>query len=698
MDAAHDDETLRALGNPDEELRRVAVEALAGRTDGEALSALVERLGDASWRVRKAAIDAFAATPRPEPAVRALVGALADGENPGRRNAALEALTRCGAAAVGPLLDAADDPDVDVRKQVVDALAGIGDPAAAPRLRALLGDADANVRAAAADAVAAVGCDEGAPSLLRAAAEDPEPLVRLSALRALSRLEVACAVDDLSGPLEDPLLRPAALALLGASDDPAAEDRLLKGLAEGGRAVRDAAMEAVVRLAGRRDDADAERLAERVRDAARATPELVAAAAEGLERGALPQRLVAVQFLGLAREEASVVPLLQAGLDEALGEVVLGALAAFGDGAARAVDGAWDDLSPRLRSLACDLLGRLSEGPGVERLRGALGDPDPGLRAAAAQALGRRRFEPALGELVAQLEAAASREDEVGEEVADALTAGIMGIAASGTEVAERAMELLASRLEGAGEPFRLAVARILGEIGRSGQTERLGLLMADPSAAVRRAAVEALARLAGGRTPEPLRLALADESASVRIGAAGALAKTGDPGALEDLAALAGDEEDRVRAAAMRAVGAWAAGAPQDGRAAFPRLEPLLAAGLAEGGPVAMAALETLACVGGAEAVAMARRLLGASDPELAQGAIACVGTHGGDDDLAELVPLASHPNWTVRAQAVQALGARAFAQALPALRRRREVEQDEFVRDALDRVLARLEGCTAR
>jgi hypothetical protein len=73
-------------------------------------------------------------------------------------------------------------------------------------------------------------------------------------------------------------------------------------------------------------------------------------------------------------------------------------------------------------------------------------------------------------------------------------------------------------------------------------------------------------------------------------------------------------------------------------------------------------------------------------------------VGAHGGDDDLAELVPLASHPDWTVRARAVQVLAERRFTQALPALRRRRDAERDEFVRDALDRAVAGLEDATPR
>ena len=58
----------------------------------------------------------------------------------------------------------------------------------------------------------------------------------------------------------------------------------------------------------------------------------------------------------------------------------------------------------------------------------------------------------------------------------------------------------------------------------RSEDTQLVTFLLKDPSALVRRAAVDALARLEPGTAAEPLRLALADEAATVRIAAAVAL------------------------------------------------------------------------------------------------------------------------------------------------------------------------------
>ncbi|MBY0401175.1 HEAT repeat domain-containing protein, partial [Myxococcota bacterium] len=56
----------------------------------------------------------------------------------------------------------------------------------------------------------------------------------------------------------------------------------------------------------------------------------------------------------------------------------------------------------------------------------------------------------------------------------------------------------------------------------------------------------------------------------------------------------------------------------------------------------------------------------------------------------LATLLP---HPDWSVRAEAVQALAARRFRRALPDLLRRLEVEDDSYVREALLGAARRLE-----
>jgi HEAT repeat protein len=216
-----------------------------------------------------------------------------------------------------------------------------------------------------------------------------------------------------------------------------------------------------------------------------------------------------------------------------------------------------------------------------------------------------------------------------------------------------------------------------------------MDLLLADPSPAVRRTAVEALVR---EPAPESLRIALADESALVRIAAAGVLAHCAAPTVLDDLACLTRDEDARVRAAAVRAVATRAA-APGDG-AGRERCFALLTAALEDEGAVALAAVEGLAGLGGA---ASARRTLVAlerGEAEILRAALRCIGSHGDAECLERLLPLVSHREWSVRAEATQVLAERGFSRALPPILRRLETEQDDFVRSVILRALARLEG----
>ena len=691
MDARERDGILRDLASGDDELRRLAVERLVLLPAEEALPRLVERLGDESWRVRKAAVERLAALPEPAAACGPLVDALADGENPGRRNAALETLVRLGAAVLPGLLAASADPDPDVRKQVVDALAGIAEGAAAARLVELLADPDPNVRGAAADALGAVGRADTAAPLARAVAGDPERLVRLSALRALLRLEAAPPLDDLEAALSDPLLRGAALALLGFSDERAALDALGKGLAAGSRAASEAAMDGLLRQVSRRPGDEAEELGARVRDVARAAPEVVERAIARLEGGDLEARLTRIQFLGLLRSGSVVLPLLRAGRDEVLTDVVLATLEGFGPVAADVIDASFDSLDADERVLACEILGRSTGRGGVRRLLEALVQPDSVVRATAARALGRRRSPEALEALVARFEAAAA-DDAEGDEL-ELLGEAIAAVAAPDADgdpsLALRALRLVSERLADGPEAYRAAAAHLIGRLGVAAESETLALLMSDPSAAVRRAAVEALAPRAVETLPEALRLACADEAASVRIAAASALAASGDPSALDHLERLASDEEPAVRAAALRALGAPVAhAAAEEGR----RLA-LLERGAAEGGPVAMAALESLRELGDPRATPIAMPLLGADAPEIVRAAAACLGRVADPRELEALLPLLAHESWAVRAEAIRVLGERGVVKAVPAVLRRLEVERDEFVRETMLRALERLE-----
>jgi HEAT repeat protein len=692
MDELERNSLFSDLRSGDEEVRRLAVERLSLLPSAEAVPLLVDSLGDPSWRVRKAAVERLIALEDVTSPVRALVPALADGENPGRRNAALEALTRFGEAAVPVLVEASHDADVDVRKQAVDALAAIGAPAAAARLGELLADRDPNVRAAAAEALGAIGARPAVEKLVARVADDAEPLVRLSALRSLARLEVSLPAAQLAAALADPLLRPSAYQLLGFSADPAAEAALLAGLSAATRSAREAAMEALVRRIADARPAEQQQLVQRLRAGA-ADASFLPDALARLSEAPLTTRMVLVQFLGWLARPDCVVPLLEAAHDEALAEVVLGALAHGGPALEASLDSSWPRLSEPTRLRACALLGRTRGEAGEALLRRALSHGDPVLKGVAAASLAARGSAGALPVLVTALRACdEAKEDGDGEgpaaEIEDAIRTLLGG---AGSALGDRVAALLEAELDGAPEGFRLATARLLGSTGSGGRRERIELLLSDPSAAVRRAAVEALARVAPQEL-ELLRCALADEAPQVRIGAAAALAASGDAAVVADLASLLEDAEPRVVVAALRALAVWARAVGTDD--ARQRALLLLSVGLAHGGSSGLAALDALSQIGGEDAVELARRALDSADPELAEAAVGCVGAHGSRAALNDLLPSLAHPGWNVRARAAQVMAERRHVHAIPTLIRQLDAERDDFVRGAILAALGTLES----
>ncbi|MBW2712834.1 MAG: HEAT repeat domain-containing protein, partial [Deltaproteobacteria bacterium] len=204
------DELLRKIDSDDQEVRHVAIEQLVEYPSLQSVPVLLRLLGDSSWRLRKRAVDLLVSLSDQSGVVTLLVGALSDEENPGRRNAAVEALVQCGQLAVMDLLASTYSEDRDIRKFAIDILARIADGRSTTRLIELLDDSDPNVQSSAADALGMMGDQSAARTIFRIAADsEANHLVRFSSLRALARLEVDASPADIGDIFGDPLLRPA---------------------------------------------------------------------------------------------------------------------------------------------------------------------------------------------------------------------------------------------------------------------------------------------------------------------------------------------------------------------------------------------------------------------------------------------------------------------------------------------------------
>jgi HEAT repeat protein len=427
---------------------------------------------------------------------------------------------------------------------------------------------------------------------------------------------------------------------------------------------------------------------------------LLEAAVERLAVADLSTRLMLIQFLGLAAVERSVVPILECARDEAVSEVAMSTLEALGELTEHALDAGWPTLPGDLRHLACLLLARTRGESGSARLSEALEDPDGELRAAAARALGERGAVEVLPDLVRRLEATALDDEPDAADEVDALVDALVVLVGNApATIVTQAVELLETRMQASSESVRRCAASVFAAIGRTEDVGRMTQLLKDPSWKVRRLAVEGLMRLNTDSSAEPLRLALVDESPLVRVASASAFGCSQGEGVVEDLSRLVADEDPRVRAAALRAIAGHCTMLREAGAAdseTESRAIAVLGASLAgdeNGGIVRMAALEALDRLGGTDVAVLVASALTGSEPEVVQAAVACIGRHGDKASLGQLIPSVQHPAWAVRAEAIQTLGERHIARALPAILRQLESEQDSFVRDVILRTVRKLE-----
>lgn len=190
---------VEALGDAEQFVRWQAAEALSGQEPGRVFTALTASLIDADPARRAGAAEALGKLGG-EGAILALTERLDDGV-PGVRMAACAALGQLAdPTAATSLLPLLDDPEPDVVCSAARALGQIGNPAAATFLAQRLSQPGQPVlvRRALAAALVHAGHPDAQPQLL-AALNDEDPQVRAYAADALGHVGTELAVAPLAG-------------------------------------------------------------------------------------------------------------------------------------------------------------------------------------------------------------------------------------------------------------------------------------------------------------------------------------------------------------------------------------------------------------------------------------------------------------------------------------------------------------------
>ena len=616
--AAHDLQTLgparggplvlRALSDPDDEVRLAAADSAIRLRVAAATDIVIPWLGVKDARAKKKACEVARALPNPR-AVAPLARALGDPDQEVRQSAA-EALGASGSPdAVAPLLGKLDDANPPVRIQIVYALARLGDARAVVPLVGKVQDSSIDVRQAVARALGELG-DARASQALLLQLRDSNNDVRKESITALGRLRAPDAVDAIAPFAQEraPSLRLAALTALGriASKD---------------------AIRVLVSALGVGDDAGGGLERTAVRDALLVAGPVAIAQLRAVLEGPASQHVAtsAAWVLGelRARDEAKTIVL-------AMRRGTLPVAAALH---ALAGAGAADSVAIVLEFV---------------------GDPSPVVRVEALRAA-EKLLDPARPDGRAVEPLAAALRDQRPSPAERATLAMLLGRTG-----APRAAKVLAELTNARDPALRLAAIDALGMLGPAGADDALLAKLTFPDAQVRLHAAVALGEAGGPAARDALldKLDAGDEmDRSVVLTALGGL--------------VARLPTDAAVARLARSID-LAAGAERDallvaiGRATLPSATRVLAAVVAKGEVDDRRTVATLLAAHSAQtthsshtdALAQARAMLADSDSSVRAQAAWSLGAIGDAQSIASLEALARSNDIDVAMNATAAIG----------------------------------------
>jgi len=583
----------------DEEERRVAVEALGGLREKEAVLLLVSALGDKSWRVRKTSEEILEGFAGEESLVPALIGSLRSEDNAGMRNSAASVLVRIGWSAIPYLIETLKDVDKDIRKFAVDILGEIGDKTAISPLVDALRDSDDNVRSSAAEALGKIGGDEVVNALVYVLTNTEDDIwLRYSALEALGKTGSRMPIEPIIMLLDEKLLRKAAMDALAKSCDPRAIPHLVAGLQDKSRGCREAAVTGLNSIYKSLPFQERLTVDEEIR--ANANSHLLTGL---LDSPSIDIKKGAVVILGIMGGGADPAMILNLASDERMQDAVTDAFVKMGEKGLEVLTETFPDADDKMRSYICMVIGKIGDKKGVNTLTSALSDPYGHTRQSAALAIAEIGAIETLPLLVPLLL------DEF-EDVEEAAVQAIIRLSKeSQVEAVRSLLDGIASR-----EPrLRRNITAILGGIGSKDALPAIISSLKDEDSDVRKAAATAIGNLMLKEGIDPLAIALADEDGQVRLAGVNALSRFQSIEAGRLLALASDDTDIWVRCAALKGLS----------KIGDKNAEKILSrAVMDEVGVVAITAIESLFAMKGVEAVETVKKGLRHNNPDVAWAA----------------------------------------------------------------------------
>lgn len=631
------------------------------------VAGVVACLGDASWRVRKAAVQGAMRFAKDARLVPALIGALADGDNAGLRNAASEALVMLGEPAVPELARSLARGDADQRKFIVEVLGAIGTPDAQTALFAVQDDADVNVRAVVAESLGRIGGEQVINRLrgrLQGTQNDLQAAVYV--LDALARAGARVPLAELQWFATNPSLARSLYPVLGNTADPRVVPLLVEAIGsapEGNRFAAILALDILVHDTGSHAELGAmlakhQRAHERLLLSLDAESDAVVAST--------------IVLLATTRDPQLAPRFLTAAACRTIVETAVMAVLELGRSTTKHLLAEVDRVGVEARVLILETLESLADPAAVKDLLELAHGPEMRSAEAAMRALGAFGDVSVIAPLV---EVGREDDPELSRQAAFALVA--VGLRFP-DEVAEAVRALVDDG------DWRAGWLTVLGAIGRESDMDVLVSGARHTDAEVRCAAIDAAATFADRFPRQTLVFALADEHEDVRAAATRALGSYKGEEVVSALVAACTDPSTQVVVSALRSLGA--VGGPR-------ATKTLLTAVAATSSPVAIAALQSLFVVAPVELEDAIRVGVRHIDPEVVREAIDVTLRLPASNAAPHLITALSHHSWNVRRAAAESLVNRAMSLPSDILSECLRMETEPLVRDELER-LSRVGG----
>lgn len=650
------------------DVRQKVARILTERSDVESLNILVDLAGDPDWRVRKAAIEGLEANPTEE-VLKALIPALYDQANAGRRNAAAEALRVFGSRALPYLLFELDRvQDADSKIALATVLGEIQAEESAASLAALLrSNPDVNVAAAAIIALSRLRRPETIPMLTEVLAGE-NAWLHYHAIEALGRLRATEALPAIVAHDQNPALKKAILEAAGAIGGYGAIDFLASRLTSARMpdfpllrafvAVDESPRPSIL--------ARPERAYLRRKFRENATEGSAAAIELALKKTERPDRkndlLRALGWLG----QKDSLPLLLAHLSSDFTESAQKALEDFGPAADSTLLSLLSPAEDESKvEIALGILQRKPAGGMLFPVLAVLEHDSPSVRRRAVELLGKLADPRAADYLLAHLGDGDAGVDSASSEA-------LLAIAKKHPDALPAVQSRLTKMASAPDSLCRANSLQILFEIGAEDFRARVSTASKDKDPVVRARAVTLAAKSRDLSLSPIFEHALADENAHVRQAAVSALATSSQARHRAAVAASLQDDDLWVRAAACRSLGAFKS------EEFVPRLAEICRTGEP---PERIAALEALGQIGGEKAWEGIAEAIEDPDGEIRQAALAAAAELALPQADAEIERRAGDPDWRLRATALEAMGKRKRPDRRPLLRRMLREDPDDLV-----------------